>query len=30
MQNQDIVMNDIYFSDMRNTFICDECGIEGG
>lgn len=30
MQNQDIVVNDIYFSDMRNTFICDECGIEGG
>ena len=24
MQNQKIVINDIYFSDMKNTFICDE------
>ena len=28
MQNQKILINDIYFSDVKNTFICDEYCIE--
>ena len=29
MQDQEIAINDIYFSDMKNTFICDEYCTEG-
>ena len=29
MQDQEIAINYIYFSDMKNTFICDEYWIEG-
>lgn len=28
MQSQEIVVNDIYFSDMKNTLMCDELVFE--